>query len=99
MAAPITSIGTERIDVRVRGQDDRILYFKINRTARLSRLFNIYCERRQLDVQTVQFLYEGNRITGNQTPQALGLEDGAELCAFVHQTGGGRQQHGHPISR
>ncbi|KAF8014278.1 hypothetical protein BT93_H0191 [Corymbia citriodora subsp. variegata] len=98
MAVSSTSIGAASVNVRVRGQDDRVLYFKINRTTKLSRLFQIYCERRQLDVRTMQFLYEGNRITGNQTPIALGLEEGSEICAVVHQSGGGRQQHGRCIS-
>ncbi|XP_030463891.1 small ubiquitin-related modifier 1-like isoform X2 [Syzygium oleosum] len=94
MPASSNNNEAEKINVVVRGQDNRILYFKINGTVRLSKMFAIYCEMRQLEVQTVQFLYEGNRITGNQTPQGLGLEDGAEICAFVHQSGGGRQQRG-----
>ncbi|XP_030533853.2 uncharacterized protein LOC115743268 [Rhodamnia argentea] len=87
-----TDDGAGKISIRVRGQDDRVLFFKINPRVRLSKMFNIFCERRQLDVHTVQFLYEGNRITGRYTPYGLGMEDGAEICAFVHQSGGGRQQ-------
>ncbi|KAI6693994.1 hypothetical protein NL676_021704 [Syzygium grande] len=73
MPASSNNNEAEKVNVGVRGQDDRILYFKINGTVRLSKMFAIYCERRQLEVQTVQFLYEGNRITGNQTPHGLHL--------------------------
>ncbi|KAL3729363.1 hypothetical protein ACJRO7_026472 [Eucalyptus globulus] len=45
------------------------LYFKMNRRVRLSKMFSIYYKMQQLDVKTVWFFYEGNRIIGNQTPQ------------------------------
>ncbi|KAF3563606.1 hypothetical protein DY000_02017295 [Brassica cretica] len=35
------------------------------------------------------FLFDGIRIKPNQTPKELDLEEGDEIDALVHQTGGG----------
>ncbi|ETW20046.1 hypothetical protein PFFVO_00947 [Plasmodium falciparum Vietnam Oak-Knoll (FVO)] len=35
-----------------------------------------------------RFLYDGDRIHGDNTPEQLGIEDGDVIDAMVQQTGG-----------
>ncbi|KAK8299939.1 hypothetical protein V6Z12_D05G354100 [Gossypium hirsutum] len=48
-----------------------------------------YCRKKQLDIHTVRFIYEGHRVPGKYTSDQLNLEDGAEICCMFHQSGGG----------
>ncbi|XP_034686435.1 small ubiquitin-related modifier 2-like [Vitis riparia] len=77
------------IEVKVKSQDGRQLYFRINRSTPLQRLLVAYCQRINLDYKTMQFVYNGNRVTAKQTPEQLGMEDGEEIDALTHQMGGG----------
>ncbi len=37
----------------------------------------------------VKFTYEGEHVSAEDTPEEMGIEDGAELEALIEQTGGG----------
>ncbi|KAI3968876.1 hypothetical protein MKX01_029026 [Papaver californicum] len=39
-----------------------------------------YCDRKELDVNTIAFLMDGTRIKAEQTPDELQLEEGDERC-------------------
>ncbi|WJZ87651.1 hypothetical protein VitviT2T_007018 [Vitis vinifera] len=77
------------IEVKVKSQDGRQLYFRINRSTPLQRLLVAYCQQINIDYKTMQFVYNGNRVTAKQTPEQLGMEDGDEIDALTHQMGGG----------
>ncbi|OAY74697.1 small ubiquitin-related modifier 1-like [Ananas comosus] len=80
-----------QINLKVRGQDGIEVCFRIKRASQLQKLMTAYCNRQSLDVNTVVFLYEGRRLRGQQTPTELDMEDGDEIDAMLHQTGGGLQ--------
>lgn len=47
-----------------------------------------YCQREGLPPDSVRFLYDGERINRDQTPEELDMQDGDEIDALVEQTGG-----------
>ena len=47
-----------------------------------------YCHREGLPVDGVRFLYDGERVNRDQTPEELDMQDGEEIDALVEQTGG-----------
>ncbi|RVW12584.1 Small ubiquitin-related modifier 2 [Vitis vinifera] len=51
--------------------DGRQLYFRINRSTPLQRLLVAYCQRINIDYKTMQFVYNGNRVTAKQTPEQV----------------------------
>ena len=70
-------------------QDDSEIVFKIKKSTPLKKLMSAYCQRNSLDQSQIVFLYEGQRIVAENTPDALGMEDGDEIDAMIHQIGGG----------
>jgi small ubiquitin-related modifier len=53
-----------------------------------SQLMDAYCQREGLPVDGVRFLYDGERVNRDQTPEELDMQDGDEIDALVEQTGG-----------
>lgn len=49
---------------------------------------NAYCDRQSVDFNSIAFLFDGRRLRGEQTPDELEMEDGDEIDAMLHQTGG-----------
>ncbi|KAJ7980535.1 Small ubiquitin-related modifier [Quillaja saponaria] len=75
--------------LKVKGQDGNEVFFRVKRNTQLFKLMTAYCEKKQLVYKTMQFLYDGDRITGKQTPDRLSMEDGDEITAVMHVNGGG----------
>ncbi|KAF7133155.1 hypothetical protein RHSIM_Rhsim09G0057700 [Rhododendron simsii] len=65
------------------------VFFRIKNNTQLKKLMTSYCERQSLDAKAIVFLFDGHRIKAEQTPEQLGMEDGDEIDAMLHQTGGG----------
>lgn len=47
-----------------------------------------YCSRQGLQSQAVRFLYDGERLKEDSTPDQLHMEDGDVVDAVAQQTGG-----------
>lgn len=76
------------INLKVKGQDGNEVFFRTKRTAALKKLMSAYCDRQSVDVESIAFLFDGRRLRGDQTPDELEMEDGDEIDAMLHQTGG-----------
>ncbi|KAH9569870.1 hypothetical protein CY35_02G012900 [Sphagnum magellanicum] len=77
------------INLKVKGQDGGEVFFRIKSTATLKKLMHAYCDRQSVDPQSIAFLFDGRRLRAEQTPAELEMEDGDEIDAMLHQTGGG----------
>ncbi|KAL9327409.1 hypothetical protein ACSQ67_008054 [Phaseolus vulgaris] len=78
-----------QINLLVTDQEGRHMYFKVSQELELKKVFKEFSERRNMELHTMQFLYDGTHIRGKQTPKLLNMEDGAEIFAARHQLGGG----------
>ena len=47
-----------------------------------------FCQRQGVAMESVRFLFDGNRIRENQTPNEQEMEDGDSIEVFVALTGG-----------
>ncbi|PKA47423.1 Small ubiquitin-related modifier 2 [Apostasia shenzhenica] len=81
--------GGVHINLKVKGQDGNEVFFRIKRSTQLKKLMNAYCDRQSVDINSIAFLFDGRRLRGEQTPDELEMEDGDEIDAMLHQTGGG----------
>ena len=72
----------------MKSQDGIETYFKIKRNTQLRKLMESFCTRQGINPSTVRFLFDGERILDESTPEALGMDDGDEIDAMVEQTGG-----------
>ncbi|XP_953735.1 ubiquitin-related protein, putative [Theileria annulata] len=78
----------EHIQLKVRSPDGSEVYFKIKKKTKLEKLMNTYCSRLGQSPEAVRFLFDGDRIKGDATPEELGIENGDIIDAMVQQTGG-----------
>ncbi|CAI0397376.1 unnamed protein product [Linum tenue] len=86
------AIDPDRIDLKVKSQDGGEVFFKIKKNTPLKKLMNAYCDRQSMDFNAVVFLFDGRKIRPEQTPVELEMENGDEIDAMLHQTGGGCMQ-------
>ncbi|EEF44212.1 small ubiquitin-related modifier 2 [Ricinus communis] len=77
------------ITVRVRSQDGREKVFRIKMDTQMSKLIARYCEDRQWEPHTAEFLLNGLRFPRDKTPAQLNLKDNVLIEAMMHQNGGG----------
>ncbi|GFY97568.1 small ubiquitin-like modifier 2 [Actinidia rufa] len=68
--------------------DGNEVFFRIKRSTQLKKLMNAYCDRQSVEFNSIAFLFDGRRLRGEQTPDELEMEDGDEIDAMLHQTGG-----------
>ncbi|XP_010524672.1 PREDICTED: small ubiquitin-related modifier 2-like [Tarenaya hassleriana] len=68
--------------------DGRVLSFRIKRSLKMRTLMQAYSDRLKVDANTFVFLYDGVKLSPDDTPDELKLEDGAEIDAMLHQDGG-----------
>ncbi|XP_078156361.1 small ubiquitin-related modifier 2-like [Carex rostrata] len=80
--------GGAHINLKVKGQDGNEVFFRIKRSTQLRKLMNAYCDRQSVDFTSIAFLFDGRRLRGDQTPDELEMDDGDEIDAMLHQTGG-----------
>ncbi|KAJ1395809.1 Ubiquitin-like domain superfamily [Sesbania bispinosa] len=78
----------EQIDLKVTGQDGLETFYRIKRSTQLRKLMNAYCEEKSVDFNAIVFLFDGRRLRGEQTPDELEMNDGDEIDAMLHQSGG-----------
>ncbi|KAF9588474.1 hypothetical protein IFM89_010500 [Coptis chinensis] len=100
---PNDASGTAHINLKVKGQeimytaidcfelyikDGNEVFFRIKRSTQLRKLMTAYCDRQSVEFNSIAFLFDGRRLRGEQTPDELEMEDGDEIDAMLHQTGG-----------
>jgi len=81
-------LSDDRINLRVVDPSGGELFFKIRKDTPLGRLMKAYCERKGFAPGAVRFLYDGNRINDDVTPEKLNMEDNNVIDVMVQQTGG-----------
>uniref|UniRef100_A0A0V0HHD5 Small ubiquitin-related modifier n=1 Tax=Solanum chacoense TaxID=4108 RepID=A0A0V0HHD5_SOLCH len=69
-------------------QDGNEVFFRIKRSTQMRKLMNAYCDRQSVDMNSIAFLFDGRRLRAEQTPDELEMEEGDEIDAMLHQTGG-----------
>jgi hypothetical protein len=69
-----------KLQVKVQGHftdsvKNSMVHFIINSTTRLDKLFEAYCVKQNLDMQEVNFYYNGGRVMQDDTAQKLKMEE------------------------
>ncbi|KAN0073610.1 ubiquitin-like protein [Tylopilus felleus] len=76
------------INVKVVSSTGDEVFFKIKRNTKLSKLQGAYAAKVGKDVSSIRFLYDGNRISEEDTPSSLDMEDNDTIDVMVEQVGG-----------
>ncbi|RKP34235.1 ubiquitin-related domain-containing protein, partial [Dimargaris cristalligena] len=79
---------TEHINIKVVSSDAAEVHFKIRRSTVLRKLMETYCDRTGKSMNSIRFLFEGERVLPTHTPQELEMDDGDTIDVMVQQVGG-----------
>merc|ERR1712137_1047291 len=77
----------DAINLKVVTQDGNEIFFKCKKTTPLQKLMNAFCNRQGVSMQSVRFLFDGQRLREQQTPSELDMEDGDVIDVMVEQMG------------
>ncbi|KAM7190637.1 Ubiquitin-related domain containing protein [Naviculisporaceae sp. PSN 640] len=78
---------TEHLNIKVTDNNNEV-FFKIKRSTKLEKLMSAFCERQGKTVNSVRFLFEGQRVQPTDTPDTLEMQDGDTLEVHQEQVGG-----------
>ena len=78
----------QHINIKVKAQDGTEIFFKIKRSTVLKKLMDAYCTRQGLNNNQCRFIFDGERLKDDDTPDKLEMENGDEIDVMVEQTGG-----------
>ncbi|KAL3359985.1 hypothetical protein AABB24_016472, partial [Solanum stoloniferum] len=78
------------IKLKIKAQDDTILHFKVNPSTIMKDIFMSYSSKKQMmNYKVFRFFFDGKRLSPKKTVNELGLKNGDEIDAMIHQDGGG----------
>ena len=66
----------EHLNIKVTDNNNEV-FFKIKRSTKLEKLMTAFCERQGKSLQSVRFLFEGQRVQPTDTPDTV---SSAALC-------------------
>lgn len=78
----------ENLNLKVKSPNGDEVIFKVKQTTPFHKLMTAYCKRTGTEFESTRFMFDGQRITGEQTPKDLNMEDEDEIDAMVTQVGG-----------
>lgn len=78
---------SEHLNIKVTDNNNEV-FFKIKRSTKLEKLMTAFCERQGKSLQSVRFLFEGQRVQPADTPDTLEMQDGDTLEVHQEQVGG-----------
>ncbi|KAK4452954.1 ubiquitin-related domain-containing protein [Podospora aff. communis PSN243] len=78
---------SEHLNIKVTDNNNEV-FFKIKRSTKLEKLMSAFCDRQGKSMQSVRFLFEGQRVQPGDTPDTLEMADGDTLEVHQEQVGG-----------
>jgi len=78
---------TEHLNIKVTDNNNEV-FFKIKRSTKLEKLMNAFCDRQGKQLSTVRFLFDGQRVRPEDSPDSLDMADGDTLEVHQEQIGG-----------
>ncbi|KAL1868731.1 SUMO protein smt3 [Diaporthe australafricana] len=72
---------TEHLNIKVTDNNNEV-FFKIKKSTKLEKLMGAFCERQGKTVNSVRFLFEGQRVQPNDTPDTVRLPTSPLLPAI-----------------
>lgn len=78
----------QTITIRVRDQTGEEMFFKVKKTTKMSKIFDAYASRRGLTSGSLRFMLDGERVTPDQNPKMLELEDNDQIDVMLETVGG-----------
>ncbi|XP_063675003.1 small ubiquitin-related modifier 1-B-like isoform X2 [Bolinopsis microptera] len=81
----------DHINLRVIGQNNSEVHFRIKKTTQMKKLKAAFCERQGIPINSVRFLFEGQRINDEQAPKDLEMEDNDTIEVYQNKLAATKQ--------
>ena len=84
--------GEGSLNIRIRDQTGEETFYKVKYTTKFDTIFNKYATRKGICVASLRFLFDGQRVRGDETPGKCGtppvcMEDGDQIDCMLEQGG------------
>jgi small ubiquitin-related modifier len=76
------------IKLKVLGNDSNEIHFRVKMSTQMHKLKRSYSEKAGVQLPGLRFLFDGRRITDEDTPKLLEMEDGDVIEVYQEQSGG-----------
>jgi hypothetical protein len=63
---------TEHLNIKVTDNNNEV-FFKIKRSTKLEKLMNAFCDRQGKQLSTVRFLFDGQRVRPEDSPDTVSI--------------------------
>ncbi|KAF2473869.1 ubiquitin-like protein-like protein SMT3 [Lindgomyces ingoldianus] len=87
MQKPEDAGQSEHLNIKVTDNNNEV-FFKIKRTTQLKKLMDAFCDRQGKNINSVRFLFDGQRVQPTDNPETLDMQDGDTLEVHQEQIGG-----------
>ncbi|XP_045154473.1 small ubiquitin-related modifier 1-like [Echinops telfairi] len=74
-------------DIKVTGQDGSVIHFKVKMTTHFKKLKVSYCQRQGIPMNSLRFLFGGQRTADNHTTKELTMEEEDGIEVYQGQPG------------
>ena len=82
---PVPTLEPDSVVLKVVSQDGNEVHFKLKSTTKMQKIMDAFCTKQGTTIAHTRFLYDGQRVMGDQTPTDLGMEDNDVIDAVVQQ--------------
>ncbi len=80
---------SDQITLIVKSTDFDDVTFTIRPDTVLEKLFARYCQRQNLKLESVNFIFRGHKVNLKECPRSLEMISGDEFQCVINQSGGG----------
>jgi small ubiquitin-related modifier len=79
----------DHIQISLISQDGREVVFRLKHTTPFSKVVRSYCGREAVSPSSIRLLFDGRKISPDDTPASLEMENDDKIDVMLQQTGGG----------
>lgn len=80
------------INLVVKDQAGGEVHFKVKLHTKLEKVMQAYVTKKSIELSSVKFLFDGQRVNSGATPQSLDMADGDVIDCLQEQLGGSCSQ-------
>jgi len=78
----------KQVNFVINDQNGQKVVFKMKTKDPMRKAFDAWCKRNGHDLHSTRFLFDGQQIDANATPESLDLQENDVIDAVLQQTGG-----------
>ena len=83
-----TSGPDSSIKIQVMADNGNALHFKIKKSTKMTKVLDAYAKKQGVERTQLKFLFDGEKVKADDTPDSLGMSEDDILDAVVEADGG-----------